>query len=300
MAIAIGIVSAILLYLYLRYRRAARRDGMRLATARQALQGCEHLLVLLRAMQQHRGLSSGWLAGERQFEGRMLARRHEAERELIALAEIAHAELAKPRPCFTPHDVSLFRFRWKALVDELSGLSIEQSIARHSQLISHALDWLAALGEARIELPVADQVEADSVRNYANRLPLLAEYLGQARAVGSGVAARGSCTPVARVRLMFLTSRSEALLKQAMQVSGDRQAMVAAQAVAALTEMVRQKLLAERAVAIDAESYFAAATAAIDAVFAWIEACGAEIRRELEAGRTGEAVSVPERAAGMV
>ena len=297
MPIVLGIAVAALLYLYLRHRNAMQRDDKRLATARQALEGCAHLLELLRALQQHRGLSSGWLAGERQFEARMGARRQEIERELTALAPTALAETQMPRPCLTPHDLSLFRFRWQALVDELQGLSIEQSIARHSQMIAHALDWLAALGEARIELPAADRVDADAVRNYASRLPLLAEYLGQARAVGSGVAARGTCTPVARVRLMFLVSRSESLLKQAMQVTGDRQALAAARAVAALTGMVRQQLLAERAAGVTAEAYFATATGAIDAVFAWIESCGEDIRRELDAG---EAVGVPERAAGMV
>lgn len=48
--------------------------------------------------------------------------------------------------------------------------------------------------------------------------------------------------------------------------------------------MVRQKLLAE--------AYFVAVTAAIDAVFAWIESCGAEIRRELGAVGAGEAVEL--------
>lgn len=56
--------------------------------------------------------------------------------------------------------------------------------------------------------------------------------------------------------------------------------------VACLAEMVRQKPLAE--------AYFVAATAAIDAVFAWIESCGAEIRRELGAVGAGEAVELSE------
>lgn len=299
MLIVMATAAVVLLWVYLRYRRAVRKDGRRLNMARQALEGCEHLLELLRALQQHRGLSSGWLAGERQFEARMNARRQEVERELKALVATAEAELLQARPCLTPHDLNLFRFRWQTLVDELQGQSIEQSIARHSQMIARALDWLAALGEARIELPAADRVDADAVRNYANRLPLLAEYLGQARAVGSGVAARGACTPVARVRLMFLVSRSESLLKQAMQVAGDRQAQTAAQAVAALTGAVRQRLLAERAAGITAELYFATATEAIDAVFAWIEVCGQGIRRELEAGGASETVNLPDRAAGM-
>ena len=298
MTIAMAIAAAVLLWTYLRLRNAARKDGRRLDTARQALAGCEHLLGLLRALQQHRGLSSGWLAGERQFEARMHARRQELERELKALAASAEAELTQPRPCLTPHDLSLFRFRWQTLVEELPGLSIEQGIARHSQMITYVLDWLAALGEARIELPMADRVDADAARNHANRLPLLAEYLGQARAVGSGVAARGTCTPVARVRLMFLASRSESLIKQAMQVAGDREALAAAQAVKTLTDTVRQKLLAERTVAVGTEAYFATATEAIDAVFGWIESCGAGIRRELDAGGPGEAADVPERAAG--
>lgn len=284
MLIVMAIAAAALLFIYLRYRRAVRKDGQRLHAAQQALDGCEHLLELVRALQQHRGLSSAWLAGERQFEGRLGARRQEIEHWLTALAATAQAELARPRPCLVRHDLSLFRFRWRELVDELGGLSIEQSIGRHSQMIAQVLDWLAALGEARIELPAADRVAADVVRNYANRLPLLGEYLGQARAVGSGVAARGTCTPVARVRLMFLIGRAESLLKQAASAMGDREAANARRAVIRLIETIRQRLLAERAIGITAEAYFETATQAIDALFAWIEVCGQDIRRELDAG----------------
>ena len=42
-----------------------------------------------------------------------------------------------------------------------------------------------------------------------DQLPALSEALGQARAISAGVAARGQCTAVARVRLAYLASRIE-------------------------------------------------------------------------------------------
>lgn len=248
-----------------------------------ALDGCAELLGLVRALQQHRGLAGGWLSGERSFERRMLQRRQDIEAHLRGLAHCAEQESTLPRPCLTPQELALFRFQWRALAEELAALGVDKSIARHGQLIAQALDWLAALGEARVKLALARQVPAAGVANYADRLPQLAECLGQLRALGSSAAAKRHCTPVARVRLRYLTARSEVLLKEARAAAPDGHAPQAAAAVGGLLDVVRKDLLEAQAAAIAADAYFDVATRAIDAVYAWIDASGAEVRRALGA-----------------
>jgi len=289
------VASAGLLF-YLGHRHRHGRDARRQMTAGQALDGCGDLLGLIRALQQHRGLSSGWLAGERGFEQRMLARRSEIERFIASLAGTAEAETAMARPCFSQQDLALFRFQWRELIEQLPNLSIDQGIARHSALISRGLDWLAALGEARIELIMPDRSGASLVRNYANRLPMLAEYLGQMRALGSGVAARGHCSPVARVRLRYLATRTEMLHEEARAASrdGHPSQSAAAAAVVEILAVVRREMLEGTAIEVTADAYFATATRAIDAVYGWIDSCGDAVRGGL-AGEPAQPGLVPAR-----
>ena len=81
-------------------------------------------------------------------------------------------------------------------------------------------------------------------RIYLSRLPVLTECLGQARALGASVAARGACSAVARVRLMFLIARAEVVLGQAVTVcAGMPEGERASAAVVEMARVVRERLL---------------------------------------------------------
>lgn len=264
-------------------RRRRHPAGMAVA-ARQALRFCDRLLGLLSSLQQHRGLSSGWLAGNRAFEARMLAKRLEIDALIAELAPFAAHETAQTRPCLTSNDLALFRFQWRTLSETLASGGVEQNIARHGHMIEQVLNWLATVGEARIELAVGG-LTPGLVRNHANRLPALSEYLGQARAIGSSVAAQKGCSAVARVRLMFLISRAETLLAQAcaegdLGVAGAR----AKDAVEQMAQSIRGNLLASAGVTLGADAYFTIATRAVDSVLEWTRHCGSQIGRELPDG----------------
>ena len=205
-------------------RRRSHLLGDRVSTARNAVQACTTLLALVAQIQQHRGMSTAWLAGDRSFERRLIAKRGEIDPLLAKLQQVAAEENAHSYPCFTPNDVSLWRHRWSALLGELAGSSVEKSIAAHSNLIAILLNWLNVVGEARVDLPLGAVLPEGAVRNFSHRLPQLSETLGQARATGSGVAALGTCPAVARVRLMFLVSRAESLIDQACAVDRRGQA----------------------------------------------------------------------------
>ncbi|HEY6898789.1 MAG TPA: nitrate- and nitrite sensing domain-containing protein [Rhodocyclaceae bacterium] len=264
------------------FRSMFGRKSSELDKAREALDGCEQLLALVKSIQRHRGMSSAWLSGDHSFEVRMAELRNEMDRQFTALMQTAKRETNSPWPCFNHNDMSVLRHHWRELGEGYKTLTTEQSIARHTHLIAKALGWLAALGEARIELTLPGRVSAGVVRNYAHRLPALAECLGQARAVGSSVAARGNCSPVARVRLMFLAARAEVLLSQALAAAPSNRSSTASRAVENLVGMIRQHLLGGHLVTIGATAYFDAATVAIDGVFSWIDGCAIDLRLGLE------------------
>lgn len=260
-------------------RRRGHTQGDHAATAQTAIAACNVLLELAAHIQQHRGMSTAWLAGDQSFERRLSGKRSEIEPLVMKLQQVALEENTRSYPCFTPNDVTLWRHRWSLLVNELGTYTVEKSIATHSNLVAMLLNWLDAIGEARIALPMGDLLTEGAVRNFSHRLPQLTETLGQARATGSGVAAQGKCPAVARVRLMFLVSRAESLIEQACAV--DRQGEAAAQKVKSLALTIRTHMLSSQEVGVSAEEYFSEATRAIDVVFAWVRECGHRLEEEV-------------------
>lgn len=267
------------------------------ASLDKTLAACRTLLALVGHLQQHRGMSSALLSGDRSFAPRLDAKGREIAELIPALREVAREESARAHPCLTPNDLALFQFNWGQLRDKLAGLSVEQSIAQHSFLIEQLLQWLAALGEARIELLLNEPSARGLVRNYAARLPALTECLGQARALGTSVAARRGCSAVARVRLMFLVARAEVLLKQAGEVGGrGPRAEQATIAVQQMARVIRSRMLLSSGISVAAQEYFDISTTAIDGVFAWIAECGTELKQAGKGGVDGVYSSKLQRA----
>ena len=239
------------------------------------LAACRSLLALVGHLQQHRGMSSALLSGDQGFRTRLDGKGREIEQLIPSLRAVAREESTRAHPCLTQNDLSLFQFQWGQLREKLGGLSVEQSIAQHSFLIDQLLQWLAALGESRVEVLLVDRCARGLVRNYASRLPALTECLGQARALGTSVAAQRGCSAVARVRLMFLVARAEALLSQAKEAGGQGpKAERAALAVQEMARVIRTRMLLSSGISVAAQEYFDIATAAVDSVFAWINESG--------------------------
>ena len=275
-------------------RCRAQREGQRQLVA--TISACRSMLSLMAQLQQHRGMSSAWLAGDQSFRPRMQAKASEIERLLPSLRAVALQEGACAFPCLTANQLALFRFNWQSLLERLASLSVEQSIAQHSQLIEELLKWLAALGEARVESALRDAQRAALARIYLGRLPVLTECLGQARALGAGVAARGNCSAVARVRLLFLIARAEVVLGQAVTIcAGMPESERASAAVVEMAEVVRARLLANEGVSIGASAYFELATKAVDAVYVWIEVCGGWVARAAQAADEANAALLAQR-----
>ncbi|MFN3986490.1 MAG: nitrate- and nitrite sensing domain-containing protein [Rhodocyclaceae bacterium] len=284
---ATGVAVAILLGGVAK-RRRSHGLAARKTMAADTLASTAVLLQMVASVQQHRGMSAAWLSGDTCFAARLPGRQAEVERLLAVLGATVATEAGKSFPFITPGAFAGWQVAWRRLLDGLAETTPDQSFQAHCALIAILLEWLAALVEARIEAPLPAQVEISSAcRNLARRLPALAESLGQARALASAVAASGRCRPVPRVRLQYLVARAERLLADAGAVASPDAggpAQAAAGAVVAFLNMLRIRLLHEDGrsqgagrgldgdVDIAADEVFALGTAAVDGVFAWLEA----------------------------
>ena len=121
-----------------RWRQRRQQDGV---------QWCGALQNLVMHLQRHRGLSSMWLNGDRSVGPRLHAEREQANQHMHTLAQLPDGHLSAadvlPRAQW-----ERFCADWRALCAELEQLDAADSIARHTELISQALNWLRAIGEA--------------------------------------------------------------------------------------------------------------------------------------------------------
>lgn len=269
--------------------KSRQRNAAFLNEAHDALAACRQLLELAGHLQQHRGLSVALLGGDASYQPKIFSKQNEVLTVIARLDSIAGHETKRVLPSFTTSDLTLFRQKWQSLTDGLKDLSPVQSIAQHSQLIARVLLWLSAYGQVHIELPGGGYLPPGAARSFYYGLPSLTETLGQARAIGMDVAVHGGCTQMARVRLMFLTTRAEYLLQRsASMCDPGPKGECARIAVQELLQMIRYEMLATSGVRIDTDQYYQLATAAIDSVFDWIEECGTNLESALHAalGRT--------------
>lgn len=262
-------IAGVVLLAFWHLQRAGRFTKP--ADIEQAITDGETLLMTIRLLQQHRGMSSALLAGDRQFMAQIREKQQEIAQGLPELLQLAEREANRTRPCLTPNEARLFRHHWQALAQDLGDLTVEESFSRHTALVQTLLDWLDAVGDARIRIPASGMIAPGLAQDFTHRLPTIAESLGQARALGTGVAARSSCSAVERVRLIFLLHRAESLLGQTQSSSAE--SAHARREVAELGRMVREQLLARSGVTVAAPAYFKQASQAIDAIYDWARHC---------------------------
>ena len=225
---------------------------------------------LLVDLQQHRGMSAIFLGGDKSFKSRIEQKQTAIGQDFAAVdASCAKKLLTKERWGKIHND-------WQALRLEVWTLSAEASFSRHSELIRSVLYLMADVAERSqlVGVCAADFNLADALWS---KLPSVAESLGKARGIGSGVATKGHCSGVARTRLRFLEEHvsktiahvdSELDHGDLSHVASFTQAWKEAHtAVQEFLKLLDEKLLGGEQPTIDAEHYFNASTKAIEAVF---------------------------------
>ncbi|MHB9118145.1 MAG: nitrate- and nitrite sensing domain-containing protein [Burkholderiales bacterium] len=227
---------------------------------------------LLLDLQQHRGMASAYLGGDKSFAARLEQKRGAIERDLAALDEQRGLGL------MTLPRLEGIRKDWQALRKDIAGLTMEASFLRHCELIRAVLYLMGDVAE-RSQIAGTCAADAALVNALWSKLPAAAEGLGQARAMGASVAALGYCSSVARIKLRFLEERvgetmgwvgrdlARAGQFQAQVEPVSRAWEVSHQAVREFLALLDETLINAEQPTIDAEHYFGAATQTLDSVF---------------------------------
>lgn len=250
----------------------ARRARRELRTRQlHGLQLIRLLKDLMGLVQVHRGLASLVLNGDAAKATELAARQQRIAAALGALQRHPAAAL------LTPARLARIQDYWGDIERGVHGFSPEQSFDQHSQLIRQILFLIGDTADhARLqELPGQDGLGA----TLWGELPAAAEAIGQARAVGAGVAAAGRCDSVARIKLRYLHQRLDAALASLTALPGATAACPPK--VERLLDELEHKLLQPDTPATTATRYFGVASEALEAVYAVFEQATARLERRL-------------------
>lgn len=163
---------------------------------RSGLQYLTTLRQLLAAIQQHRGITNGVLCGDDKLQSRLPTLQSDINNHLQTLTHLDEGV----------RNTSSWRSveeNWPRVRVQFKQWSAEQNLATHNQLLASLLESVeeCALYYRLTELP---QREGESIALLWNDLLRVAECVGQARALGTGVAAKATCSSVERIRLKYL------------------------------------------------------------------------------------------------
>jgi len=260
-----------------RQHRQRRQTG--LAAVRDAL-------ACVTAVQQHRGMAAALLNGDAAFGARLSAKQAEVDTALQALAarigDTPALAVCVPR-------LGRINTQWRQLGGCIHGMTPEQSFAAHTVLVQQLLYQLGDLGEHAGLLDTHDDAERRLVQLLLQRLPPLVEHIGQARALGSGFAAKGQCGAVGRIRLRFLAQRigaGQAALTALIDMPDwQRSAQVQGTEVGSLLALIDTRLIDTDRIDLSPADYFRSATQTIDACLALWQRVADDMERRLDGRR---------------
>ncbi|WP_050010705.1 methyl-accepting chemotaxis protein, partial [Herbaspirillum sp. B65] len=257
-----------------------------------AIQPGRDLLLLLKQMQQHRGLSALYLADG---DG-AAASRAERQKEVEATLERVRTGLLPLQDKDLIDTLDRLATDWRALAQSIAAKSITgaQSNQQHAQLIARELLLLDDLANSS-----GLALESEAALFYVQRavmseLPQLTEALGQARARGAVILGRGQADAEERARLESLADRARRAYENArrsLSMAAGKHALpatVEAARVAALADADEAFKLADSAImradplTMPAPQWVATMTRIIDTQFVLVNASFEMMRDELQ------------------
>jgi len=267
-----ALVSLILLFHGLHRRRQRQK--------RQHIQLNIRQLALLRALisgfQRHRGLSNGVLCGDTSLNQDLATARQGLDQHIQAAQAFD----------------STHRAAWNSLIDHWSRMREGRSSDRANNLAQH---HLIIRNSIFLMEDVASEIDLTEGRAELGYLPCIwrevvqaAEWAGQARALGTGIAAVGQSSAEQRVRMRFLYQKIELLADTAFatlqrHATDHPQADVfrlqhRKQRVADFLRCTKEELLDQEQPLIAAKTYFQRATQAIDELLALVDVALAQLQ----------------------
>jgi len=241
------------------------------------------LLNLMRLTQQHRGLSANVLGGKVELEAQRAAKQAEIDAAVSQFDAVVKRDVDNAR---VRADWLRAVEQWQSLAKALPARSVDgaQSFALHTALISDQIDLHDRVAD-HFGLSLDPQAGTYFlVLSTLQHMPRLTEALGQARARGSLLLARGAATAIERASLAALADRAatglhdiDLTMAKAFEATpalrgglGVKLEKVHAD-VDGLVKLMREKIVLSEALDHPSADYFKAGTVVIDQLFALID-----------------------------
>lgn len=238
---------------------STQRRAILLEKQHIGLQWLKHLRILLSSIQQHRGLTTGYLNGDSSLLDRIQVLQQNINININNVNRVDEW-ISKNR-------------NWTTITEHIQRLSknfktnsISNNLQQHNKLIRNILYIVEEMAEEHHMLDITPAANIDVEFIWKDLLETT-EHMGQARAIGTGVAASGQCSSVEKIKLRYLTDKinhsGEELLNQLPNASN------VASSIALLIDTIDKNFIApnEEQPFISASEYFDIATSALDGIY---------------------------------
>ncbi|WP_160691329.1 methyl-accepting chemotaxis protein [Clostridium sp. C2-6-12] len=232
---------------------------------------------LVQHAQQHRGLSSTYLSGNISVKDQILAKQGEIQKDIESVDSLDNKYGTLLKTSSKWNDI---KNQYIELEKNIFNLSVNDAISKQTQLIGKMLDLNSDVADTSYLILEQESYKYYLADNIVYKLPRTTEYMGQARALGSSVAAKKSATKDERFRLLYLSQTMSIALGDSQRGMNiiydnypegkkilDETYVKASNSSKKLVDTINAELINSEEINIKSEDYYKSATNSIDDVY---------------------------------
>lgn len=259
------LLFCLLLVVILAFIKFSLSKKRKLKRQKQSLLNVKEIKVLIYYAQQHRGMVSAYLNGDKAAFDKITVLRKKIARTLRKI-ELQVSNENERLQSFVEH--------WQRLGNREITLSTESSFSQHTALIKNLLYLVE--DEAERGLLFSQFLPQYPKVGYVWREVLCStEIIGQIRAIGVGVATRKICSSTDKIRLSFLKQQINDVIASVLNElhclpkfadEHNRLIRIAKKQTNSLIDTLEIELLSSNQITIDRQNYFDQASSVIQAI----------------------------------
>ena len=203
-------IAAIVLFLFTKKNLQHNKQRKQVLWVVQWLQQLRDLLELF---PKHRGMANAYLKGDTSFRGAMEKLQQEADAKLLSMRR----QISERREWSDKRILHAIEEKWQSIKQNVYTMPADRCFYNHSRLIALVIerledDALELLGFAQRSTSQQQRHISSIISMLTRELPQVLESIGQARGIGTGVAAQQNSSVANRVNLKYLHSNALSII----------------------------------------------------------------------------------------
>lgn len=255
----------------------------------------QQLRRLLELLPKHRGMANALLKGDDSFRQPL----HDLQREVDGQLEAMRRLTLERGNQAVSRRLQPIEREWQAIRDGVMTMQAAKSFSLHTRLIAKVLERMEDDASSLQSLAQNNDALRSLLTVLTHDLPHIVESIGQARGIGTGVAAQRASSVANRVNLKFLHEKTSSIIDcqlsplrasarryQAMGLNFTDVIDKAVSSAQSFTAMMQSELIEKNPPTVAPDTFYQHGTAAIEAGFQlfdtlyprWLEVLGLNYR----------------------